>query len=416
MLKKQNLLTIFAIVVCTIANYYVGISLGKRFIVSSGNSGGEWCQPLPELSSFNSLEEVHRFQTTLRIEKPPCYARYLPKFEKYINRLNILYGPHNQSGKRKTSIDWPPPAGELNVSIPEYRNTNPSQRLLQSEMYKMDGLRIYLTMACTQAQASGLGNSILRIFTSRLLAVATNSTFSFHCHENDMNLTERCRHSDGNLCLLGHLEIDTKYPESPDMLFPQKLPNNISALLSACDGKYPHKLPNCLGIFSNPIIRDIQRIAQNAMVTHNIQPDDVVIHLRCGDIFQFKGGVGGKGTENGSGYGFLPHDFYIDRMMNFANDIRTISIVTQPTDKKYMRYQDVSHGKKCHAIVYDLQQYLKKRFPLAEVYIRNNPHEGETTFTSFVRLVLAKKASFCGPSTFCTSAVLSTFAEKGYIL
>ena len=84
-------------------------------------------------------------------------------------------------------------------------------------------------MACTQAQASGLGNSILRIFTSRLLAVATKSTFSFHCHENDMNLTERCRHSDGNLCLLGHLEIDTKYPESPDMLFPQKLPNNISA-------------------------------------------------------------------------------------------------------------------------------------------------------------------------------------------
>ena len=72
------------------------------------------------------------------------------------------------------------------------------------------------------------------------------------------------------------------------MLFPQKLPNNISALLSACDGKYPHKLPNCLGIFSNPIIRDIQRIAQTSMVTHNIQPDDVVIHLRCGDIFQFK--------------------------------------------------------------------------------------------------------------------------------
>ena len=62
MLKKQNLLTIFAIVVCTIANYYVGISLGKRFIVSSANSGGEWCQPLPELSSFNSLEEVNRFQ------------------------------------------------------------------------------------------------------------------------------------------------------------------------------------------------------------------------------------------------------------------------------------------------------------------------------------------------------------------
>ena len=145
-----------------------------------------------------------------------------------------------------------------------------------------------------------LKNSILRIFTSRLLAVATKSTFSFHCHENDMNLTERCRHSDGNLCLLGHLEIDTKYPESPDMLFPQKLPNNISAWLSACDGKYPHKLPNCLGIFSSPIIYHSWHSTNSskyAMVTHhNIQPDNLVIHIYDVEIY-FNSKVGWAGKE-----------------------------------------------------------------------------------------------------------------------
>lgn len=317
---------------------------------------------------------------------------------------------------QRSKLTSPPPSpSELNVFIADYRARDPALLLLENVLYKRGGLRLNLTMGCTQNQPYGVGNALTRIFTTRLLALATNSTFSFHCNDLPLGVDDLCSLPDGTPCLLTQFETDSSTPESREVLLPHTLPDDVFSLIHACLGRFPHKLPHCLGNYSQPIVRDIRMIAKRAETDHGIQPDDVVIHFRCGDALGFGGASNGFAGEGGSGYGLVPHGYYVDRIINDTDNVGNISIVTQPFDRKHMRNLDGMYGKQCKVIVEDLQLYLKVKFPKADVHIRNRPEKGETSYSAFVRLVLARKAAFCGPSTFCTSAVLSTFADKGYI-
>eukprot|EP00567_Pseudictyota_dubia_P003305 CAMPEP_0197434404 /NCGR_PEP_ID=MMETSP1175-20131217/2143_1 /TAXON_ID=1003142 /ORGANISM="Triceratium dubium, Strain CCMP147" /LENGTH=453 /DNA_ID=CAMNT_0042963115 /DNA_START=200 /DNA_END=1561 /DNA_ORIENTATION=+ len=302
---------------------------------------------------------------------------------------------------------WPLLLAEKNIFIPDYRVQNPSQVLLANDLFQTDeALRLNLTMGCAQNSSYGVGNAIARIYTARLLALATGSAFSFHCADlppsNAVN--DICSLPDGNPCLLSKFEIDTKEPESADVIRPIVLPSDVRSLLIACRGRFPHMIPNCLGLISGLMVRDIRRIATDAVNDGGIRPDDVAIHFRCGDILRF--------DNDESGYGLVPHGYYSDRI---PPNVKDISILTQPFKKEHLRPWDVSFERRCEGIVLDFQRYLQERFPGAIVHIRNDPDKGETSFTSFVRLVVARKAAFCGLSSFCTSAVLATEADRGYI-
>lgn len=314
--------------------------------------------------------------------------------------------PTESNGSRARS--WPGPSAERNIHIEDYRIRNPSQILLRDNLYEADGLRLNLTMGCSQEVAYGVGNALARIYAARLLAIATNSTFSFHCNGLSARRADVCSLPDGNACLLSQFEMDTSEPESPASLGPssRNLPsaNDVRSLIESCDGRFPHMLPNCIGIISDVMVRDVRDVAFRAAKVRGLVPDDAAIHFRCGDVLRF--------DTNDTGYGLVPHSYYVERI---PPNVTSISILTQPFQREYVRKWDRSYERWCKRIVLDLRNYLEESFPNATVRIRNDVNESETSYTAFVRLVLARKAAFCGLSSFCTSAVLATMAERGYV-
>jgi hypothetical protein len=108
--------------------------------------------------------------------------------------------------------------------------------------------------------------------------------------------------------------------------------------------------------------------------------DEVVIHLRCGDI------INKNMPPKDKNYRLL--QFQVDRK-RIPPLIKSIGIVTAPFSEKNRRKQDLGSGHVCRALVLELVDYLESSFPKAEVRVRNNPNE--TTPEVVSRLILARQ-------------------------
>lgn len=231
-----------------------------------------------------------------------------------------------------------------------------------------------------------MGNLLAKLYGIRVVAIITNSTFSFHCKGQAGTL-------------LKPFEVDLARPEQKSRLLSNGKRISTSRTLAACNHPFPHSITGCLELASEIIIHDLQQIARQHSKT--IERDDAVIHLRCGDILGL----------NASGYGLVPHAYYTDRIEPVSKE-RSIAIITQPFDPQKNRRHDKDRTQVCQELVKDSVKVLQEKFPRARVHIRNTD---PTPLESFLRIVLAKEVMFCGPSSFCGIATLATMAEKGYI-
>jgi len=124
--------------------------------------------------------------------------------------------------------------------------------------------------------------------------------------------------------------------------------------------------------------------------------DDAVIHIRCGDVLQYK-----HHTE----YGYPRYATYNEWLPQ--NDLESIGILTANfEDPSKARGKDVPFLPTCKAIVEDFALYLKTTFPSATVTIRNS----DSLETAVTRMVYAKH-SWCNPSTFCLYPTLATTGQ-----
>ena len=115
---------------------------------------------------------------------------------------------------------------------------------------------------------------------------------------------------------------------------------------------------------------------------------DVAIHYRCGDNF-----VGY--------YGFLPFTAFPKYI---PQSVRTIFVLAENRNRHSTARQH--RGSKCDVILFNLFEYLKKKFPNASVVVRR----GDDLYTDMVRLAYAK-ITVCSVSTFCLWSVIAR--EKG---
>lgn len=133
---------------------------------------------------------------------------------------------------------------------------------------------------------------------------------------------------------------------------------------------------------------------------HGADLDDVAIHLRCGDILY----------AGGSNYGLLPFRSYVSRLGGTKNFNGTIGIVTIPFNEPHrLRGRDRRGAGPCRRIVAHLVRYLETHLPgaVGHVTVRNGP--GETSAVAMARLVMAKTATFCGPTTFGVFPSIASF-------
>lgn len=209
--------------------------------------------------------------------------------------------------------------------------------------------------------------------------------------------------------MLHAFEIDRNEPEDPSLLL--SVGNrNVTSILADCRRNVPHANTGCMELARNLVIEDFRRIAEARYLEKDSQldRDDIVIHLRCGDVL--------SQNPASTNYGFIPHSFYTSRIQHgTSQDNRTIGIVTQPfVSSKNGRPKDTNHGKgmMCKKIAYSLKQVLERSFPYSAVQIRNSDKE---LLDSMPRMVLAKEIVFCGPSSFCGMATLASKALEGYI-
>ena len=138
--------------------------------------------------------------------------------------------------------------------------------------------------------------------------------------------------------------------------------------------------------------QDLRRMADALQQTHVVEPDEAVIHIRCGDLM-----VRGH-------YRYSFFKFY-DLARHLHPSTKTIGIVTQPVTGGQNRARDEvdeSSGR-CQRLVVSLQQYLQTKFPGAVVRIHNNG-DTETIATAYTRMILAQQLVASPSSSFSATA------------
>jgi hypothetical protein len=140
--------------------------------------------------------------------------------------------------------------------------------------------------------------------------------------------------------------------------------------------------------------RTLQIPMATAPLLSDVELDDVVIHFRCGDIIELK----------------AHHKYHYVRWSVLAKWIspaaRTIGIVTQPSQGQ-TRKIDNSNRDRCTQLLGPMQKYFQKKFPQAQVRIRNAPKE--TIALAFSRFIMANQSLAGGFSTFYRMPFYATF-------
>jgi hypothetical protein len=253
-----------------------------------------------------------------------------------------------------------------------------------------------------------LGNRLGEHYGRYLLANAARMPYTMTCGSfQDHDYNQLLIHGDKERrpSVLRHLEVRN--------IFPGPVPKNkFGALISAQDMCHQCHLMNWACHKGMDAITDIvqQDMARLAALPYcqSFEPDDAVLHLRLGDALE------GRHDE---GIGLLPHQAYASLIAEAEKErgtIKTISIVTQPFEVKYLRQFDRNTTliRTSELVARDLQAFLSNRFPAAIVKIDN---KAENSLKSFARLIRAKKVAICGSSTFCTMPVLGVTEGIGFV-
>ncbi|KAL3920111.1 MAG: hypothetical protein SGILL_003425 [Bacillariaceae sp.] len=149
---------------------------------------------------------------------------------------------------------------------------------------------------------------------------------------------------------------------------------------------YPHegkRIRSGLYHIIPTIQKDMTSLLNGVLSEKPFELDEVAIHVRLGDIM----------LSSNDLYGLLPFQSYVKYI---PPDSKSIGIVTAPFDQQ--RTGSNNNPTLNEAVVSSLQEYLTKRFPNANVTVRNSKED--TVDVVYGRL-LGAKTLFCGPSTFC---------------
>lgn len=282
---------------------------------------------------------------------------------------------------------------------------NAACQLIKSELQKKQQNTILVQMKNIQCHRIsrdlflGEGNILLGFYAMRLAFARHGVQFSLSCQKEHPNI---------NNSLIWHLQ--GSYPPNTTTPFQE----------------IPKKRDTCRGMgfiplqYASEYIRfDLRKLAVSIFGSREDIPesknyvqeghqsshllvslDDVAIHFRCGDLLK------GLPSED---YGFLKFQSYTDLIDPTAS---SIGIVTSSFNPDYIRVQDQGTGTICQHIVIAFQRHIQAVFPNATVSIHNGPNESIPV--SYSRLIMAKKQTFTGPSTFGVFPAIASFGI-GYI-
>ena len=252
------------------------------------------------------------------------------------------------------------------------------------------------------------GNFMFGVYAMKIAAMAYAADFSFRCIESEAqdNLFWWLQSGGPTAAAATRIESGSRSVSErttkSDIQASQYLINNTLYNPSrptsdlACRGM--GKV--ALNYASEYVRRDMRAMAMEllpSMERKGMTIDEVVIHLRCGDIISKRV----PATDNN--YGLLQFQAY---RKNIPPTAKSIGIVTAPFSEKDRRQQDHGSGRVCKTLVLELVDYLKSHFPNAKVRVRNDAKESIPEVVS--RLILAQH-NFCVRSTFCLLPSIASF-------
>lgn len=132
--------------------------------------------------------------------------------------------------------------------------------------------------------------------------------------------------------------------------------------------------------------------ASSSSLPSNVELDEVAVHFRCGDILE---------TSPHLNYGYAKFHPLADLISETAT---SIGIVTQDFH---------SDQGRCAILVEALQLFLQKRFPQANVEVRNA--SSETNALMYARFILAQQVITAGTSAYLTIPFRATFGTASEI-
>jgi len=268
-------------------------------------------------------------------------------------------------------------------------------------MPKRPLLNITLCWDCLQKKFSlGEGNWITAFYTTRIAAAAARVDVQIQCNDG----------RDSQMDML--LPWFETYQPAPTEENPWPFHGQLPTEFEACSDYYE---PVRLDLMIDEIRNDMRKMGVTMFgsrenkshpsvpldqppLVPDIEIEDVVIHLRCGDV------LGGRRRTD---YGMMKFSEYKKWI---SKDARTVGIVTQPFEKERNRSLDHDKVDDCRAVTYKLVDYLQDFLPSAKISIHNSVNESLPM--TFARLIMADQ-SFTTLSSFGIFPVIGGFG-KGY--
>jgi hypothetical protein len=227
---------------------------------------------------------------------------------------------------------------------------------------------------CDSQGTSVLGNHLTRWYMMRLIAKDAGVRVSANCRSSVLDWLPTENVDPAQMSPLG---VNFSWEE----LCKECTEANGGYCVYPHGGKYhdsglEHSIPT--------IQAEMQAMANGVLSKFTPELDDVVIHIRTGDIVR----------QDHELYGLVPN-FVYDKYV--SNNTQSIGIVTAPFDQERA---DWGHGDADlnKAVVMSAKAHLERTFPHAKVTIRNDANESIDVV--WTRKIVAKLL-FCGPSTFC---------------
>jgi hypothetical protein len=239
----------------------------------------------------------------------------------------------------------------------------------------------YLQTSCNDVH---IGNKLSRIYMTYAMARAKEAQFRFICPTHK---EKQYQHS-----ILSLLALDSlKHSSNDTVVLSDK--TTLESMCATCNTQHPHRCPSGgIDLVVEKMRQDLNRIASQE-AEGGADSFDIALHYRCGDIL-------GIYADK---YGLLPHSTYANliRSRHNTTDDFTVAIISNlesrsPTDDS-RRPRDSPFVKKCQLLVQDLVEYLKARFPIANISIPPS----QSIAQDYFRLIRARSMAICGPSTFC---------------
>lgn len=182
------------------------------------------------------------------------------------------------------------------------------------------------------------------------------------------------------------------HPDHPSALFAEQHLN----------GKHPTEAQGSLLATSSPQIPLPHRGDLPPFPVYESDLDDAVLHFRCGDLMDSKN----------PNYAFMKFSGYSRHISPAA---KSIGILTQPFDDSTTqgRKADADSKKRdrCRIVVQSLLEFVKERYPYAEVKIRNSAND--TIALTYARMIMANQ-TIAGISSFGVIPAIATFGT-GYL-